>query len=122
MKMSILFGSIFVLTLLLLIPSIPAIQQKRIEDKAYSDFIDEINSLSEVKYPNLYSLIKFVLNFRFFRSAILCGIALHFDSWSDELYHPLLFIRGYWLCESTEVVKEKIEKLSQLFGWGWFEE
>ena len=40
MKKKILIGSIIAVALLLLMPSIPAIQQKTIEDKAYSDFVE----------------------------------------------------------------------------------
>ena len=42
MQKKILLGSVFVLILLLLMPSIPAIQQKTIEDKAYSDFVEKL--------------------------------------------------------------------------------
>ena len=45
MKKKILIGSLLVLTLLLLMPSIPAVQQKTIEDKAYSDFVEELKDV-----------------------------------------------------------------------------
>ena len=59
----IIVGSIFVLALILLLPSIPAIQQKTIEDMAYSDFKEEIKTLDDdVKLPNLYNLVMFFYN------------------------------------------------------------
>ena len=45
MKKKIIIGSMLVLTLLLLMPSIPAIQQKTIEDKAYSDLVEKFEDV-----------------------------------------------------------------------------
>jgi len=90
MKKKILIGSLLVLTLLLLMPSIPAIQQKTIEDKAYSDLVEKfedfdledlrekiekinpkfIDYLKKLDISNLEELIKFII------IAILWGIAL----------------------------------------------
>jgi len=44
MNKKILIGSLLVLTLLLLMPSIPAIQQKTIEDKMYRDLVEKIDT------------------------------------------------------------------------------
>ena len=72
-RKSILFGSIFVLALMFLMPSIPAIQQKTIEDKAYSDFVEELKELEleeiktfndDIKLPILYAIVIALLNFR----------------------------------------------------------
>ena len=45
MKKKILIGSIIAVALLLLMPSIPAIQQKTVEEKAYSDFVERLKDV-----------------------------------------------------------------------------
>jgi len=46
MNKKILIGSILAVALLLLMPSIPAIQQKTIEDKAYSDLVEKFGDFN----------------------------------------------------------------------------
>ena len=45
MKKKILIGGIIVVALLLLMPSIPAIEQKTIEDKVYSDLVEKLEDV-----------------------------------------------------------------------------
>ena len=60
MRKRILFGSLLVLTLFLLMPSIPAIQVNTNQ----IDFKDKQNLENEVRFPNLNSLILYILTFR----------------------------------------------------------
>jgi len=73
MKKKILIGSLLVLTLLLLMPSIPAIQQKTIEDKAYDDLqekldtinlndLGDIEKLDWVRHPILHFIVFLILD------------------------------------------------------------
>lgn len=60
MKKKILLGSLLVITLLLLMPSIPAIQQKTLEDKAFNDFyevkdFDELFASVRMKLADIIS-------------------------------------------------------------------
>ena len=55
MRKKILIGSMLVLTLLLFMPSIPAIQQKIIEDKVIDDFVkkpddEDIMKILKIRY------------------------------------------------------------------------
>ena len=43
MRKKIIIGCMLVLTLLLLMPSIPAIQKKTVEERPYSDFVEQLN-------------------------------------------------------------------------------
>ncbi len=54
MKKKILIGSIIAVALLLLMPSIPAIQQKTVEEKAYSDFVERLKDvdLEDIEVSN----------------------------------------------------------------------
>ena len=48
MRKKIIIGCMLVVTLLLLMPSIPAIQQKTIEDRIHSDLVEQLN-LKKIK-------------------------------------------------------------------------
>ena len=75
MKKKILIGSLLVLTLLLLMPSIPAIQQKTIEDKAYSDLVEKfgdvdadfIELLKDVDLEDLQEKVEIFVNSETFK-------------------------------------------------------
>jgi len=43
MKKKLIFGIVLVFTVLLLMPSIPALQKKTIEERIYSDFTEQLN-------------------------------------------------------------------------------
>ena len=66
MKKKILIGSLLVLTLLLLMPSIPAIQQKIIEDEAYNDIVErledfnfkDLNELKSIESDNIQDFLQ----------------------------------------------------------------
>jgi len=112
MKKKILIGSMLVLTLLLLMPSIPAVQQKTIEDKAYSDFIEELKNVDledievlddDVIFPRLLLFVESIYKFRTFRCMLLYLISVTFDSWGnpDEVILPLVFFRAMWLSDTA---------------------
>jgi hypothetical protein len=132
MNKRILVGSIFVLTLLLLMPTIPAIQQKTIQEELYNDLVDqidikdikEIKKLNEVKHPLLYSLIVITLIFRYIRIYTLATISfkmVHTGGWGYELkiIHPLLYYRYLMLLFTTVLLDRTCSTLSTIFGWNW---
>jgi len=99
MKKKILIGSLLVLTLLLLMPSIPAIQQKTIEDKGYSDYVEEIKTLDDdIKLPNLYAFIVSILCWRYNNIDKILDIAVTAIEWpwyiELDVHYPLLLVVG----------------------------
>jgi len=102
MNNKILIGSIIAVVILLLMPSIPAIQQKTIEDSEYNDMIEQIG-FKEVKelgteiteYP--YPILTIILMFRLIRAEILVDISSDFVGPGYDIYNSLLFLRGIWL-------------------------
>ncbi len=127
MKKKILIGSMLVLTLLLLMPSIPAIQQKTIEDKAYSDFVEKfedvdleyIKVLEGEKYPILYMMVITLLTFRLAQiyNNFIIGMILLYSGFYFALI-PIL-IREYWLDINLVVFATFWQNLSDTFGWNW---
>ena len=92
MKSKILIGSILVLTLLLLMPSIPAIQQNAIEDKAINNLVEQFDfkdlreniDFPDVKHPILYILVVSILLSRAIPAMILLLLSENTDTHHDK--------------------------------------
>ena len=124
MKKKILIGSLLVLTLLLLMPSIPAVQQKTIEDKAYSDFVEELSDikvLELIRHPILYTLVMFLFFHRIERGVMLLEISTeHWNfPYNFDIIHPVLFCWFLWIYLSLEIYSAFWNNVSDKFGWGW---
>ena len=136
MNKKILIGnSIFVLTLLLLMPSVPAIHQKTIEDRTYIDLFDQLD-FKDVReknmdlirhplfydHPLLYAIVIFLGGFRWLRCLILAEISFDIISWNPpeyEVYHPILFLRCIWLLNTFGIWCSFWDYISQILGWNW---
>ena len=137
MKKKILIGSLLVLTLLLLMPSIPAIQQKSIEEGVRQDLqekletinlddLKDIEGLDDIKHPLLY-LIVYLSMFRVYRFVIIYLIAsdmIEFDEhYNMSISHPilciLLMIRAWWLVGTTIIWQNFWFSLADKGGWNW---
>ena len=128
MKMKILIGSLLVLTLLLLMPSIPAIQQKTIEEGIKQDIQENLNEFgfdgikkiigkSDLpKHPILLSFVFLVYLMRLGRCIL--GLALSTNS-SGEIYHPLLFLYSGWLFISGFFWFYIWILIAKILGWNW---
>jgi len=105
MKKKILIGSMLVLTLLLLMPSIPAVQQKTIEDKAYSDLVEQLDEdvdadfielLKDVDLEDLQEKIvnsetfKHLTSSDFFDDFLIVGFILGLITWIPALIFCIL--------------------------------
>ena len=138
MNKKILISSMLVVTLLLLMPSIPAIQQNTIENRKYSDLFErlEIKGLKEIKkmdlirhpliyeHPLLYAIVIFLAGFRWSRCLILAEISFDIISWNPpdyEVYHPILFLRSIWLLNTFGIWCSFWDNVSDIFGWNWDE-
>jgi hypothetical protein len=116
MKTKILMGSLFVLTLLLLVPSIPAIQQITIKDK-----ISEYKRLikSNPWEPNL-TLLSFILFLRIMRGGDLIHETSNWWYKGDEkleIYNPILFIYGWWVLLTAIGFCLTLDKIVEIMGW-----
>jgi len=132
MKTKLMIGIILVLTLLLLMPSIPAIQQKSVEDKAYSDFVEllkdfNFKDLKELKkifedgffeHPIIYFLV-YVASFRAVRGAVLILISASWDFYGEDItvFNPIIFIRAVWLLVTGGGFVYFLGVFAYIMGW-----
>jgi hypothetical protein len=131
MKKKILFGGIFVLTLLLLMPSIPAVQYVVLHDMSQKDFdnfeeiIDKINIKNFPKLPNdfplLYLLVSSIIICRSMRYWILHLFSTEPGEFPRDLniIHPFLFARSIILLLTTAFWIQGWEEIAHYFGWDW---
>ncbi len=135
MNRKLLIGSILILTFLLLMPSIPAIQRRvvkeNIKDKILSELPENLDfndikelvdsgKLDKVKHPLLYFFVILVAEFRWWRCIILGDIAIEYGwEWSIEIKYPILFVRCMWLLFRLEFWAGFWDRLSDTLGWNW---
>ena len=140
MKKKILMGSMLVLTLLLLMPSISAIHYKSIEegikqgvqeklDTITLDDLKDFEVLEWIRHPILYLIITSIVTFRLLRSAVYFFIAVTFcakyipDYWVPEITHPVLLIilMFNWtrLYGYTWLLVDFWQYISDELGWNW---
>jgi len=140
MNKKILIGSIIAVALLLLMPSIPAIQQKTVEDGVRQDLqekLDEINlddlkdiiDLDTIKHPILYYLVMLftyiqALRFIFF----FWGGFVWFTSPDPDYPYPIVenpvlllifYIRSIPILATIVYWTEFWNYVSELLGWDW---
>ena len=136
MNKKILVGSIFVLTLLLLMPSIPAVQQKSIGEgikQEIQEKLDTINlndlkeskKLDWVRHPLLCVIIlylSFIVSLRIGR-----GIKLRDSSYGYApdghriIVRPFRFFRGKWIISRGVRWFNFWENLSDTLHWNWWD-
>jgi len=99
MSKRILIGSMLVLVMLLLMPSIPAVQQKTIEDKAYSDLVEKLKDLEvldgDMKFPILFAFVYTFARIQITRAFKILDFALT-ENWYG-VKHPLFALYGLWI-------------------------
>ena len=127
MKKTILMGSTFVLALVVLMPAIPAVCYKTIDDTKGGDFGDEFNFVdfrdfmtldSDLKYPVLYVFVISVYYLRATRGAwfYYFGDDYWFGAW---WYSSYLTPRGERLMETAVLWLDFWDNLSDTYGWNW---
>lgn len=131
MNNRIIFSSMLVIMLLLLMPSIPAIKGKLVYDEFNDkieiknpDYLDskgikELKELLQVKYPLLYFLVIFSLNFRWSRIEFLAEYSFDEDFPYTEIKNPILFLRFLILVINTHLWSGFWEITSNILGWDW---
>jgi len=138
MKKNILIGSMIAVILLLLMPSIPAIQLKTIDSAAqnniikkfndldFNELIDIFNTGQKIKHPILFLIVRVIAEFRFLRSGILYKESIDWCSphcrWvhpHNPISNPFLFIRSLMLFFTTVLWSEFWGFVSDKLGWNW---
>ena len=127
MKKKILIGSLLVLTLLLLMPSIPAIQQKTIEDRTYNDLVEQLNLkdlrdikvLERLKHPFLFLFVCVIFVSRMFRGSVYFYTSQDWDGRQPIIIQPLLYLRGMMLLSSGYYWYLFWETISEILGFNW---
>jgi hypothetical protein len=129
MKKKTLIGSIFVLTLLLLMPSVSAFQQNIISEDTYNDVVDhldnedfkEIINIKLLRYPTLYKIIISLAKIRFLRLSIIWEFAVKDLDYPPYIMPkmPLLFFYCVWLISTLNHWCDFWNYMSDTFGWDW---
>ena len=121
MNKKILIGSIVAVAILLLMPSIPAIQKNVTDEEIKQDLRDRLEEIDfkkikslddDIKFPCLFHLLKFCLIFRSCRIFLFLFIGYYLDI-------PIAFYRGAWLASTTDCFYELLEIVSDIFNLGW---
>ncbi len=129
MNKKILIGSIIAVSILLLMPSIPAIQidsfkegiQQNIDDlKTRLSNIESLIDLPE-HFPLLFLFVYSVALFRLIRFTILMDLSTEPSDFPPyfTITNWLLFIRCAFLLNGIDWWLVIWEEISDHFGWGW---
>ena len=130
MKKKILVGTALVFVVLLLTPSVSAIQMKTIEDITYddiqeklNDFVNQIlqekNILDDIKHPFLYEIVSlfFILRTEIGFNLLSKSSYLGYDG--VVIVKPIIFIYGMWLFTSAFFWLAFWANISISLGWEW---
>jgi len=126
-RKKIIFGSLFVLFLILMMPSNLGIQQKMVKEGFKKDLTEKLesinlNDLDDVKHPKLYGLVYLIYAHREIRLSRIVDIAVEFGFGYFEVVHPILLLWAYWLGITSAMWLSFWIFISDNFGWGWFED
>ena len=142
MNKKLLLGSLFVLILILLMPSISAVQHMTVEGEIKQDIKEKFDSISfksikdnivfeEIKYALLYNFVFFIYKLYLVRILIhiLIGISIIIWVYSEE-HTKMIEYLGFILCAIVILRMMRLEgsfilwesfwmNMSDYFGWNW---
>ena len=130
MGKKIIIATMLVLTLLLLMPSIPAIQQRTIENGIKQDLQEKLESinfddlkdikvLDDMKRPLLYAFYLFLVNIKLQRIFRLMDMSMESDYWGITITHPLIFVYMCWIWTKAILFVQFWAYVSYTFEWNW---
>ena len=136
MNKKILIGSIIAVVILLLMPSIPALQQKTIAEGIKQDIqekldtitiddLKDISVLGNLKYPILQFFVIMFITLRTFQITFLSRIDSFLNLISDEPYaewpnlYDFLSKRIFFLYATYTYWITYWQMMSDLFDWNW---
>ena len=124
----IIFGNLFVLFIILMMPCNSAIQQTMVEEVFKPELTEKLESrtlkdLDDVKHPLLYEFVYLIYAHREMRLSRILDIAVVFGFGGYfEVRHPILFLWAYWLGITSAMWLGFWKITSDTFSWGWFED
>ena len=130
-RKKILIGCIITATILLLMPSIPAIQNKIVMDEIKEGFniknIRELldnGNLDRKKHLLLLIFVYLIAGFRLKRIDILCTISIKNVEYVGripiiELRYPIIYLRAVMLIFTTIFWFYNWQKISDKYVWNW---
>ena len=124
MKKKIIIGSMLVITLLLLMPSIPALQINTVKD-AIQQNINDFDPKSSIidklpELPNhilLFLIVYTIAKFRFLRFKL--NFMFSISPPYIQITHPLLLMRSIFLLIRYSCWLNIWIKVSEKLGWNW---
>jgi len=131
MNKKILIGSIIAVAMLLLMPSIPAIQHKVVKDDIINELPEDFDfeniiellksgKLDGIKHYILYNIIISCIFFRMYRADYLLDISRHLEFGVILVIDkPILFLRAVWLCITVWRAYNFFNNLSDILRWNW---
>jgi hypothetical protein len=126
MNKKIIIGCILILTLLLVMPSIPAIHINSIENEIKKEIdivtlFDKLDFKPLDKFPLLFYFILAIGYFRIYRCNILWDISIEEGYWPGEIIikHPLLLIRSLIIGRRADRWIVGWEIISDILGLDW---
>ena len=117
-RKKIIITSIFVFFLILMMPSIPAVQQRTLGDKASTDVIEKIKDIEctnnknfgdiellndDVKLPMLYLIIYMIYKHRVTRLDRIFTLAVEYGFMGFKVLFPVLFVYALWLGLTSQI-------------------
>jgi len=130
MNKKILIGSIIAVALLLLMPSIPAIQQKTIEEGIRQDMqekletfnvedLEDIDLLDGIKHPILYVLVVILLYIRLLQAYRMFEFSSNCAE-NGQMYLAYLgALRALCIIATTDYFHAFWYIVSNILGWNW---
>jgi hypothetical protein len=128
MEKKTIIGSIIAVAILLLMPTITAIQQNTIIEYTHNDLINQVDTkdikkLDRIKHLLLYNLVCFLTTLRYQHLEILFDITVVIIPNGDiplvEVKYPILGLRCIWLGITLELWCLFWNNLSNAYGWNW---
>ena len=128
MRKKILIGSIIAVLLLLLMPSIPAIQQKSVEEGIKQEIQEKLDIIDfkdikgikilddDVKHLFLFFIVVFIFAFRWDISYFLYVISTDFYG---NILNPVIYERAVRLRDRALLIYDCWQKVSDILGWNW---
>ena len=122
-----IIGSILFIILILLIPSIPAIQQDIIEEKAYNDLVEKIEDVdleviehylqkNKIRIRPILSILWFWAQRRCARGILLELISVDGGRLNNVIF-PLIYQRSLWLQSTAYMFIIPINHIFELYGY-----
>jgi len=127
MRKKIFMGCIIVVTILILMPIVPAVHinsnenETKIEYKKASPLSTGIEFDLPDKFPLLYYIVLAIGYFRIYRCNLFWDIAIEEGYWPGEIYikHPLLLIRSLIIGSRAHRWIEGWGIISNILGLDW---